>query len=314
MNFINAVPQNLLISLAGIFGILVVASIITFLLKLKSPNKNFTELESRIKSWWVMVVIFSFAMIVSKTISIIFFAFMSYMAFKEFISLVKTRRADRQVIFLAYLAIPFQYYFVYIGWYGMFIVFIPVFIFLLLPARMVLIGETKGFLVSAAINQWGLMTMVFSLSHIAYFLALPNNPSAPAGGAGYVLFLVFLTQINDVCQYIWGKSFGKTKIIPKVSPNKTWAGFIGGVSTTVLIAYFIAPLLTELNVIMSIAAGLLIGVGGFLGDIAISALKRDLDKKDTGSIIPGHGGIMDRIDSLTYTAPLFFHFIYYLYY
>jgi phosphatidate cytidylyltransferase len=158
------------------------------------------------------------------------------------------------------------------------------------------------------------MTLVFGISHIAYLLVLPeaNNPNA--GGAGLVLFLVFLTQFNDVAQYVWGKNLGRHKIIPKVSPNKTWEGFLGGVATTTLLSVLLSHWLTPMPWTVAIAAGLLISIAGFIGDVTISALKRDIGLKDSGSMLPGHGGILDRIDSLTYTAPLFFHFIYYLYY
>ena len=135
-----------------------------------------------------------------------------------------------------------------------------------------------------------------------------------AGGAGLVLFLVFLTQFNDVAQYVWGKLFGKHKIVPKVSPNKTWQGFLGGVFTTTVCAVLLSGLLTPLSLPMAVAAGLLISISGFIGDVTISALKRDIGVKDSGSLLPGHGGILDRVDSLTYTAPLFFHFIHYFYF
>ncbi len=158
------------------------------------------------------------------------------------------------------------------------------------------------------------MTTVFSISHVAFLLVLPAENNPAAGGAGLVLFLVFLTQFNDVGQYIWGKVLGQHRVIPKVSPNKTWEGLIGGVATTTALAALLASWLTPLDLKEAILAGLLIGLGGFVGDVTISALKRDVGAKDSGSLLPGHGGILDRIDSLTYTAPLFFHFVYYLHY
>ena len=228
--------------------------------------------------------------------------------------MITTRRADRRVVFWAFLAIPVQFYWVAIGWYGMFIIFIPVYLFLLIPARMVLIGETQGFLKAAGTLHWGLMITVFSISHAAYLLALPENPAAPAGGAGLLFYLVFLSQFNDVAQYTWGKLFGKHPVVPKVSPKKTVEGLLGGVLTTTLIGWLIAPYLTPLSGWWALLAGLIIGLSGFFGDVVISAVKRDIGVKDSGTLIPGHGGIMDRIDSLTFTAPLFFHFLYYLYY
>jgi phosphatidate cytidylyltransferase len=301
-------------TLAGIFAVLVVASAFTALLCRLKPDRNFTELRQRIRTWWIMVTIFAMAMIVSRNLSLLFFAFLSFLALKEYLSLIPARRADRRPLFWAYLAIPIQYYWVYLEWYGMFIVFIPVFCFLLLPVRMLLIGETEGYLRATGTIQWGLMTTVFSLSHAAFLLILRQKAQPAAyAGPGLMLCLVGLTQFNDVAQYIWGRSLGRAKIVPSVSPKKTWAGFLGGVATTSVLAFILGPVLTPMNFAQSAIAGLIIGVGGFFGDINISTLKRDLGIKDTGSLLPGHGGILDRVDSLTYTAPLFFHYIYYLF-
>ena len=308
------VTPSVLAALGGVLGILVFASLIAALLKHRHPDKNYTELIQRIRSWWIMIGIFSGAMLLSRTASILFFAFVSFLALKEYLSLIPTRRADRRVLFWAYAAIPFQYCWVHEQWYGMFIIFIPVYLFLLLPMRMVIIGETREFLRAAGTLHWGLMTMVFSLSHAAFFLALDGEKNPAGGGAGWVLYLIFLTQFNDVAQYVWGKLTGRHKIIPKVSPNKTWEGFLGGVGTTTALAMVLAPHLTPLTPVESLGAGMLIALGGFIGDVTISALKRDIGVKDSGSLLPGHGGILDRIDSLTYTAPLLFHYVYYLHY
>ena len=308
------ISHSLLLSLAGLFSLLLAATGIVWFVDKKNTQKDHTELKQRVKSWWIMVSVFSTALIVSEKVSLSMFGLISFLGLKEYFSLIPTRRADRRVLFWAYLSIPLQYYWVAIGWYGMFIIFIPIYMFLLLPTRMILIGETKLFLSSLSTIQWGLMTLVFSISHVAYLLALPTETNPTAGGAGLVLFLVFLTQFNDVAQFTWGKLFGKFKIVPKVSPNKTWEGFLGGVMTTTAVAVNIAPYLTPMDAIQAIAAGMIISVSGFMGDVTISALKRDIGVKDSGNLLPGHGGILDRIDSLTFTAPLFFHFIYYLYY
>jgi phosphatidate cytidylyltransferase len=310
----SALTPNAAAFLAGIFDLLLIASLVVFILRRAHPDKDYTELASRVNSWWVMAGVFAAAMALSRGLSLVFLAFVSFLALKEYLSLIPTRRADRRVLFWAYLAIPVQYYWVAIGWYGMFIIFIPVYLFLLLPMRMVLIGETASFLRAAGSLQWGLMLTVFNLSHMAFLLALPEAGNPAGGGAGLVLFLMFLTQFNDVAQYVWGKTLGKYKIIPKVSPKKTWEGFLGGISTTTLAAWLLAPYLTPLAGWEAPVAGLLIGLAGFVGDVNISALKRDLGIKDSGSLIPGHGGILDRVDSLTFTAPLFFHFLYYLHY
>jgi phosphatidate cytidylyltransferase len=310
----GSLTYNSAVFLAGILALLVTASLIVFALRRRHPERDYVELSARVNSWWVMAGVFAAAMALPPTLSLLFLGFVSFLALKEYLSLIPTRRADRRVLFWAYLAIPFQFYWIAIGWYGMFIIFIPVYLFLLLPMRMVTIGDTVGFLQAAGSLHWGLMLTVFNLSHMASLLALPAGLNPAGGPAGLVLFLMFLTQFNDVMQYVWGKLLGRHKIIPKVSPKKTWEGFLGGVATSTLLAWLLAPLLTPLAGWEAPAAGLLIGIAGFIGDVNISALKRDLGVKDSGSLIPGHGGILDRVDSLTFTAPLFFHFLHYLHY
>ena len=308
------VSPNVLWSLGGLYAILVVASVWVMMLRWRAPEKDGTELVQRIRSWWLIVSIFTLVIIMSRNVSVAFFAFVSFLALKEYLSIVPTRRADRRVLFWAYLSILVQYYWVAQAWYGMFIIFIPVYVFLLLPMRMVIIGETKEFLRAAGTLHWGIMTLVFGISHIAYLLVLPEAKNPAGGGAGLVLFLIFHTEFNDVAQYIWGKTLGRNKIIPMVSPSKTWEGFLGGVATTTVLSVLLSSWLTPMSYQVALMAGLLISAAGFIGDVTISALKRDIGLKDSGSMLPGHGGILDRIDSLTYTAPLFFHFIYYIYY
>ena len=304
---------NLKWAFIAIFGILVLATVILPILKKFLQSSNYKELKQRIRSWWIMVSVFVGALLFSRNFSLLFFAFISFLATKEFFSMIETRRADRRVLFWAYLSIPIQYFFIAAGWYGMFVLFIPMYVYLFLPMRMILLGETSGFIRSIGTIHWCLMKTVFCLSHNAALLVLPAAINPNGGGPALVLFLVALTQLNDVFQYIWGRLLGNRKILPLVSPGKTWAGFLGGVATTTAVAFLIAPYLTSFNTKFSILAGLIIGVGGFVGDVVISAVKRDVGVKDSGSLIPGHGGILDRIDSLTYTAPIFFHFVYFLY-
>lgn len=307
-------PNNVLWSFGGVFALLSVATAIIYTLPLTQPEKDNTELKQRINTWWIMVSLFAIAILLHRTVALVFFAFVSFLALKEYLSLIPTRQSDRRVLFWAYLAILIQYFWIYINWYGMFLIFVPVYMFLFLPMRMVMLGETQGFLKAVGTLHWGLMLTVFSLGHVAYLLMLPPQGNPIAGSAGLLFYLVFLTEINDISQYVWGKSLGKHKVLPTVSPNKTWEGLLGGISTTVTLAVAIAPWLTPFTILHSLAIGLLIGLTGFIGDVTISALKRDLNIKDSGNILPGHGGILDRIDSLTYTAPLFFHFTVYFYF
>ncbi|MGY6216300.1 phosphatidate cytidylyltransferase [Methylolobus aquaticus] len=307
-----AVSPNVLWVFAAICAALLCASAISALLARSAGRDGHRELRLRVRSWWLMVAVFAAALTLHRNLTLIFFAFVSFLALKEYLSLIPTRRSDRRVLFWAYLTIPAQYVWVGMEWYGMFIIFLPVYVFLFLPLRMVLVGETTEFLRAAGTLHWGLMTTVFSISHVAFLLVLPEARNPVAGGAGLVLYLVLLTESNDIAQYLWGKSLGRRKILPKVSPNKTWAGFLGGVVTVTVLAVMLAPYLTPLEPLQASVAGVLVGIGGFVGDVVISAVKRDIGVKDSGALIPGHGGILDRIDSLTYTAPLLFHYLRYL--
>lgn len=305
--------NDVIIVIGLIFGLLVFASILFFVLGKIKPEANLSELKSRTKSWWVMSIVFIAATLLNTKISYVAIAFLSFVAFRELYSLLDLRQSDRRAIFWALLAIPIQYYLAYIGWYGAFIIFIPVVMFLILPMRLVLKGDTKGIIKSMSILQWSLMLTVFGISHMAYLLSLPEIEGFEPGGRGLLLFLVFLTEINDVLQFTWGKLFGKFKVIPKVSPNKTWEGLLGGIICTTILGYSLS-FLTPLDSSQIIFVSFMIAVSGFIGDIVMSAIKRDIGIKDTGSTIPGHGGILDRIDSLAYTAPVFFHLLYYMKY
>ena len=312
-------PYPVLLAFIGAYAILLLATAIVWYLRREQPQRDFTELRLRIKTWWWIVGLTTIALGFNRYIAILCISLVSFLAFKEYLTLIPTRRADHRVLFWAYLAIPIQYALVAVEWYGVFIIFIPVYWCLLLPMRMVLIGQTEGFLRAVGNLQFGLMTTVFSLSHMAYLLVLPAAGNPNGGGVALLFYLVFLTQFNDVMQYVSGKLFGKTKVTPTVSPNKTLEGLAGGVLVTTILAVLLAPWLTPIplswvGIVQAAAIGVLIGLGGFVGDVTISAIKRDLGVKDSGSLLPGHGGILDRVDSLTFTAPVFFHVIYFLYY
>jgi phosphatidate cytidylyltransferase len=301
-------------TLAGIYGLLAIATGSLFTMAFDHSKANYIELKDRIKSWWFIVTIFSVSLFFNHPISILFFGFLSFLALKEYLSLIPTRQVDRRVLLWAYLAILLQYFWIAIGWYGMFLIFIPIYAFLFLPMRMILIGETRGFLNAIGTLHWGLMLTVYNISHLSYLIMLPAQGNPIAGGTGLLVYLVVLTEINDIAQYIFGKMLGRHKITPTVSPGKTVEGLLGGILVTTALAITLAPWLTPFDLLHAFFLGLLLSLTGFIGDVCISALKRDLGIKDSGSLIPGHGGILDRIDSLTYTAPLFFHFTVFFYY
>ena len=300
--------------LGGIFGLLGLSSILVWGVAIARPDRDWTELQLRLRSWWWIVGLFALALLIQGWIATVLFGFLSFLALKEYLSIIPYRRGDRVVFGWAYLAVVFQYTWIQSHWYGMFLVFLPIYIFLFLPLPMVMLGQTEGFLQTVGSLHWGLMLTVYTLSHLAYLLILPAQTSVPLGGQGLLLYLVFLTEINDIAQYLIGKTWGQHKVVPKVSPNKTIEGMIGGVGVTTVLSLLLAPWLTPFPFYQALVLGGLLSVTGFVGDVTVSALKRDLGIKDSGQMIPGHGGILDRVDSLTFTAPLFFHFTVFFYF
>ena len=276
--------------------------------KLK-PQIQLNELRLRVKSWWLMYVGFGIATMSHPLTFLITVAFLSFVAFREMYSMLDFRQEDRVGVWVGYLSIPLQYFWIYQGWYVSFLLFIPLGMFLLLPLQYLFKGMSAQIIKSMSILHWMLMLTVFGLSHLAYLMASPGLEGFDNQGVGLVFFLVILTEMNDVFQFTWGKIFGRNQIASKISPNKTWEGFIGGMLSTCTLGLGLS-FLTPFSLLADGALlSLVIAVSGFFGDLLMSAVKRDLGLKDTGRSIPGHGGVLDRLDSLLYTAPVFFHLV-----
>ncbi|MFN2569195.1 MAG: phosphatidate cytidylyltransferase [Candidatus Dormibacteria bacterium] len=266
------------------------------------------NLNARVQAWWAMSAVFTVSLLTGRAGTIILFALISILALREFITLAPTSRGDHQALVWAFFVVtPLQYYLVSIGWYGLFSIMIPVYAFLFVNARVSLAGETSRFLERAAAIQWALMICVYCVSYAPALVGL-DLVRFPDQGAKLLLFLVIVVQLSDVFQYIWGKLLGRHPVAPAVSPNKTWEGFVGGVTSAVLVGAAIWWA-TPFAPWQSAAMALLVAVMGFLGGLVMSAVKRDRGIKDFGWMIRGHGGVLDRIDSLIFAAPIFFHFV-----
>lgn len=302
--------NEFILLLGTVVGILVIASILGAVLAMRvrseGGRKTVQNLNARIRSWWVMAAVFCAATWLGPLFTTVLFGGLSFLAMREFITLTKTERADHEVLFWAFFIIlPLHYFLVGIQWYGLFTILIPVYAFAFIPFRRVLTGETKNFLSSTARIQWALLVCVYAVSHMPMILSLPLK-NYEGQNAKLLFFFVLTAQLSDVLQYVWGKTCGKRPVAPLVSPHKTWEGTLGGIGTTVLIStslYWATPF----NPWQAALMALLICFAGFFGGLVLSAIKRDLGAKDWGCSIAGHGGFMDRIDSLCFAAPLFFH-------
>lgn len=295
----------------GILVTLVVATIVGQILKRRVRSEGgiatVLNLNQRIFAWWGMCVVFGIAVLTAGVGSVVLFGIISFLALREFVTLTYTKRGDHRGLFWTFfLIIPFQYYLVATDWYGFFAIFIPVYAFLLLPISNVLGGDTERFLERTAKVQWGLMVSVYLVSHAPALLVMLDIPGYAGENGKLLLYFVIITQMSDVMQYVWGKAIGRRPIAPNISPNKTWEGFIGGVGTTVVVGTLLWWV-TPFNIWQSTLMSLVITVMGFFGGLTMAAIKRDRGVKDFGTLIPGHGGILDRIDSLCFAAPIFFH-------
>jgi phosphatidate cytidylyltransferase len=298
----------------GIFAVLSVASIIALILRYSiakgRPHSVIDNLVDRINAWWVMVGLVALAFAFGKGGVIVLFGLLSLLALREFVTLTYTRRSDYVALAMVfYVALPMQYALIWIEWYGMYSIFIPVYGFLFLPIISALRADTTKFLSRIAEVQWALMLAVFCLSHVPALVTL-SIPGFEGREILLIAFLVIVVQSSDVLQYVWGKLFGRHKVAPALSPSKTWEGLIGGVLSSTAIGaglWWITPF-TPLQ-----AAGIAFSINlmGFFGGLVMSAIKRDLGVKDWGHLIAGHGGVLDRLDSVLFSAPVFFHIVRY---
>ena len=306
----SALHSDLLTVIAGIGSVLIVASLVGFLLQRRlSPdgqNPTIENLNARIRAWWVMAIAISAAFLGGRTGVLILFALCSFAALREFMTLTNASRADhRSLAAVFFVVLPVQYYLVWSSWYGLFTIFIPVWVFLLLPIVSALSGNTRSFLVRVAEIQWALMICVYCVSHVPALLNL-TIPGYEGRGVLLIAFLVVVVQLSDVFQYVWGKLIGRHKIAPNLSPSKTIEGFVGGSLTATVIGaslWWMTPFSPLHAAVMSFVITLM----GFLGGLVMSAIKRDRGVKDWGHTIAGHGGFIDRLDSVIFAAPIFFH-------
>jgi phosphatidate cytidylyltransferase len=316
IEYLQSIPREFFWLFGSLLVLLAIASgTAALLMRRPADEKQAASRENlvqRINAWWVMVGILAAAFLLGSTVTLILFALASFFALREFITLTPSRPGDRLPLSLAFfLVIPVQFVLIGTGRYGIFAIFIPVYAFLLLPSIAALRSDVEDFLSRSAKQQWGLMVTVYCLSHAPALLMLTIR-SAEGRSALLLFYLLLIVQMSDVMQYVFGKLFGRTKIAPLVSPSKTVEGFLGGGLAATAIGgamWWITPF-TPLEAATISAVIVLMG---FLGGLTLSAVKRSLGAKDWGVMIEGHGGMLDRTDSICFAAPVFFHIVRFFY-
>jgi phosphatidate cytidylyltransferase len=271
----------------------------------------------RVRAWWMMAAILVAGFLLGYVATVVLFGLVSFWALREFITMTPTRRSDHRPLFWVFFVItPAQYVLVGMGeeWYGLYSIMIPVFGWLFIPSRIAFSGDAKRFLERSAKILAGLLICVYSLSFAPALLGLTLETRDEAGNlvvwhgskAGLLFYFVLLVQLADVLQYGWGKLIGRHVIAPKINASRTWEGFCGGVASTTVVGILLAWV-TPFGVWGSACMAMITAVMGFAGGMTMSAIKRDRGVKDYGTLVQGHPGVLDRIDSICFSIPVFFH-------
>lgn len=318
-----------LILLGTVLGLLATASIVGRSLRRSAEStlnpamvKTF---HSRVNAWWMMYAIliagFMFDFVLRSTIAtVVLFGLVSFWALREYITMTPTRRGDHRTLFWTFfLFTPLQYVLVGIGRpvFGLYTTMIPVFASLFIPARIAISGDPKRFLERIAKIQAGLLICVYALSHAPALLSLQLQTSSgqpwvidakgtPGSNAGLLFYFILLVQLNDVFQYGWGQLLGKHVIAEQINSSKTWEGVIGGLMSSMLLSMLLAWA-TPFSLWEAPCIALVVSLAGFAGTMTMSAVKRDRGVSDYGTLVQGHAGVLDRIDSICFAAPVFFH-------
>lgn len=278
----------------------------------------------RVTAWFTITAILAAALVINPTMVVALFGLLSFWALREFITMTPTRLADHRALFWSFFVFtPAQFVLVGLGenYVLYFSTMIPVYASLLLPARIAFTGDHKRFLERAAKIQFGLLVCVYSLSFAPALLDMDlqvYNPDSTneadrlqswqGSNAGLLFFFVLIVQLGDLLQFIWDKGIGRHVICPKINASKTWEGLFGGVISVGVLGATIQAVL-QVTPFYTPGAGFmaaLIAFMGACGSLTMSAIKRDRGVKDYGTLVHGHAGVLDRIDSLCFAAPVFY--------
>lgn len=317
------------IVLAGVvLAVLAIASIVArYLTKQSNPSINPALVQRfvlRLWAWWLMFAILIAGLFLHRVGTIVLFGLVSFWAFREFITMTPTRRGDHRALFWSLVVFtPLQYVLIGlsqsglvdrsgkpIDFYAIYSIMIPVYASLFIPARIAVAGDHKRFLERSAQIQAGLLICVYCLSFAPALLDLelrrPDGSLWQGSNAGLLFFFVLISQVSDVLQWIWGHIRSKRVIAKDVSSTRTWEGVLGGSLSTGIIAstlYWVTPFQAWEAATM----GIVVAVLGFAGGMTMSAIKRDRGVHDYGTLVLGHAGVLDRIDTLCFSAPVFYH-------
>lgn len=326
MPTVYAFTASMTPSLVWMIGIVFVALAVGSVIRIFSLRNAHEELRHKrfasLRTWWIIAVVVAACLVLGRLGICLLLAAAGMIAFREYATLLGIRDSERLAVYAVYGISALHYLLIFFGQVSAFLVFVPLGGLAILAVLQLLRGDPRGYVRTLGGVYWGMMVLTYGVSHAAYLFIYPATAAGPAGPAGWFLFLVVLTEADDIFQAIVGRAFGSHKrhrLVPVISPNKTWEGLIGGMLATITLAILLAPWLTTLadgsdSGPLSrwggpVLAGTVVTLAGLFGDINMSAVKRDSGVKDSSALLPGMGGLIDRVDSLTFTAPTFVYFV-----
>ncbi len=269
------------------------------------------RVSGQIRAWWVMSAVFLGAVLVGPLGSVALFGLVSFLALREFMTMAPTTASDHATLAWAFWVItPLQYAMVALDRYGLFSVLVPVYAFLFVAVRNVLAGDPSRFLERTSAVHWGLMLSVYCVSHVPALLLL-EIPGYAGQNAKLLVYFVLLVQAGDVLVYIVGRRVGGPRLVPQLSPTATVPGLAASAVGVAVLGALLSGF-TPFAPWQAAAVSALVAVMGSAGKLTIAAIRRDRGVKDPGSLLEGGGGIFERIDSLCFAAPVFFHATRYL--
>lgn len=312
---------------AIVIGLLAVSTLIGRILQ-RQPQLGLNPaaveaFNGRLRAWWVICSLLLVAFL-SASLTVALFGFISFWALREFITLTPTRLGDHRALFwVFFLFAPMQYVLVgldgyqlnssaRLDTYPLYSVMIPVFAFLFIPLRVAVAGDPRRFLERVAKIQSGLLVCVYCLSFAPALLKLRSPDLEPEDTARLLFFFVVISLLGEAMQFAWSRLYGRHVIAPEINSSRTWEGFLGGSATTALVGLALAWATPFSQLWHTALVSMLIAVMGFAGAMTMSAIKRDRGVRDFGTLIEGHGGVLDRIDALCFAAPVFYHVSRYL--
>jgi len=308
---------SLMWAIAGLFTVLAGGTVARMVTRRGTAAEVAKPRVDSLKTWWSLAVLLTAAVAFGERGVLILVSICGVLGLREYLGLVGWKAIGHSTATIVWVLVAMYYLSILSGLEKMARDSGPVVFLIVLGAIRASLRLVDGYIRTTAAVFWGLMLFVFCLSHAYFLVGISDTVEPTVGSVGWFLYLVILTETNDIAQAIVGRRFGKTKITPLISPNKSLEGLLGGILVTMTLAVLLAPWLTTLMVertsgdwiFLSILSGVLISVFGFLGDINMSGIKRDVGVKDGSSLLPGQGGMMDRVDSLTFTAPVFYYFV-----